>query len=68
MLYTTRKEGLWQIKVELNISSKRRENKKTFGALIDKIDKVEKLESILTAKKQSKKEWLESKIDEEISK
>lgn len=67
MLYTTRKEGLWQIKVELNIFRKRRENKKTFGALIDK-DKVEKLESILQQRNQSKKEWLESKIDEEISK
>lgn len=46
---------------------KRRENKKTFGALIDK-DKVEKLESILQQRNQSKKEWLESKIDEEMSK
>lgn len=45
---------------------KRRENKKTFGALIDK-DKAEKFEKILVDKKISKKDWLESKIDEEIS-
>lgn len=46
---------------------KRRENKKTFGALIDK-DKIESLEIILQERNQSKKDWLESKINEEISK
>ena len=46
---------------------KRRENKKTFGALIDK-DKIESLEVILQERNQSKKDWLESKINEEISK
>lgn len=45
---------------------KRRKNKKTFGALIDK-DKAEKFEKILMRRNQSKKDWLESKIDEEIS-
>lgn len=45
----------------------RRKNKKTFGALIDK-DKAEKFEKILENRNQSKKDWLESKIDEEISK
>lgn len=42
-----------------------RKNKKTFGALIDK-DKAEIFEKILKNRKQSKREWLESKIDEEI--
>lgn len=46
---------------------KRRENRKTFGALIDK-DKAEKFEKILENRNQSKKDWLESKIDEEILK
>lgn len=45
----------------------RRKNKKTFGALIDK-NKAEKFEKILESRNQSKKDWLESKIDEEISK
>lgn len=43
----------------------RRKNKKSFGALIDK-DKAEKFEKILDIRKQSKKDWLEAKIDEEI--
>ena len=45
---------------------KRRENRKTFGALIDR-NKAEKFEAILKKKSISKREWLESKIDEEIN-
>lgn len=45
----------------------RRENKKTFSALIDK-DKALKLESQLKSKNKSKREWLEEKIDEDIKK
>lgn len=44
---------------------KRREDKKTFGALIDR-KKAEEFESILKKKNITKKQWLDSKIDEEI--
>lgn len=43
----------------------RRENKKTFSALIDK-SKVERLEQRLKESQISKTAWLEAKIDEEI--
>ncbi|MFR4439572.1 MAG: hypothetical protein ACLT46_06960 [Hungatella sp.] len=45
----------------------RRENLRTFSAEVDK-EKMEALEKKLSQKNQSKKEWLDSKIDEEISK
>lgn len=44
----------------------RRENLRTFSAEVDK-EKMEALEKKLSQKNQSKKEWLDSKIDEEIS-
>lgn len=45
----------------------RRENKKTFSALIDK-EKAESLEVKLARENKSKREWLEEKIDEELEK
>lgn len=44
----------------------RREGKKQFNVLIDK-EKFELFEQKLSLKKKTKKEWLEEKIDEEIS-
>lgn len=45
----------------------RRENLRTFSAEVSK-EKMEALEKKLSQKNLSKKEWLDSKIDEEISK
>ncbi|MFM1525282.1 MULTISPECIES: hypothetical protein [Helcococcus] len=42
---------------------KRRENKKAFSVLLEK-DRFEIIDDYLKEKKISKKEWLESKIDE----
>lgn len=44
---------------------KRRETRKSFGALIDK-NKLETFEKILEEREMSKKDWLEIKIEEEI--
>lgn len=44
----------------------RRENLRTFSAEVNK-KKMEALEKKLSQKNLSKKEWLDSKIDEEIS-
>lgn len=46
---------------------KRRENKKTFSALINK-EKMEVLEKKLELEQKSKTSWLEEKIDEELKK
>ena len=44
----------------------RRENLRTFSAEVNK-EKMEALEKKLSQRKLSKKEWLDSKIDEELS-
>lgn len=44
----------------------RREGKKQFNVLVDK-NKFELFEKKLLEKNKTKKEWLEEKIDEEIS-
>lgn len=44
----------------------RREDKKTFSVLIDRAS-MERLEDKLKQENRSKKEWLEEKINEEIS-
>ena len=44
---------------------KRREGKKAFSVLLD-IEKFEAIDSYLTGKNKSKKEWLEEKIDHEL--
>ena len=44
---------------------KRRESTKSFNVAIDR-EKMEKFENVLKNKNQTKKEWLEQKIDEEI--
>lgn len=44
---------------------KRREGKKAFSVLLD-VDKFETIDSYLTNKNKSKKEWLEEKIDNEL--
>ncbi|MDU0963623.1 MULTISPECIES: hypothetical protein [Clostridia] len=44
---------------------KRREGKKAFSVLLD-VDKFEAIDSYLTNKNKSKKEWLEEKIDNEL--
>lgn len=46
---------------------KRRESTKAFNVAISK-EKMDKFEEILQEKNQTKKQWLEQKIDEEISK
>ena len=45
----------------------RRERFKAFHVEVER-ERMEALEQTLFEKKQTKKEWLESKIDEEISK
>ena len=45
----------------------RRKSTKAFYVEIEK-EKIEKLESNLSSKSKSKKEWLNEKIDEEIKK
>ena len=45
----------------------RRKSKKSFGALLDR-EKVEKMEAKLKDQNTTKAEWIEKKIDEELSK
>lgn len=45
----------------------RRESKKTFSVSVDK-EKMEKFETKLVEQKRTKAEWLNEKIDEELTK
>ncbi len=45
---------------------KRREGKKAFSVLLDE-EKFNSIDKRLNEKNQSKKEWLEQKIDEELN-
>ena len=68
-LYQATKKGGKRVaeKSRANYFKERRKNTKSFYVEIEK-EKMDEFETKLSLKKQTKKEWLNEKIDEELEK